>query len=297
MRALRVAVLVKNTPNAYLRDMRPMGYWSYPVPEFEWDFMSPGKSFKLNLKDLKAKGYDMVFHEDGGNWGDYLGDAIPVIYLSIDSTVTAAHLQPRLSQGKKADLFLVEHDDLNRFTGATVFRFPYCVNDNIYHPYFPEIITPVRRAMKDIDINFHNGGGTELRQYVRSFLDDYAKTKKRSYVSGAISLAAYSVNMARSRVVVNIPRNPMNRPHRIMDAMASGCAVVTYPVPDIGLDDRWHWTAQDTHDIAWALDKFLEFPDSYLGFAVSGYNAVLGYHTWRVRATELRGIVNRRFGI
>lgn len=112
MKPLRVAVIVKNTPAAFRRESRNMGMWSYAVPEFTWEFFSPGKTFHLNRATFKKQGYDLIFHEDGGAWGKFTGGEIPYVYYAIDSTLTEEHhYKPRYEQAKQADLTLVDHED------------------------------------------------------------------------------------------------------------------------------------------------------------------------------------------
>lgn len=290
---LRVAVLVKNTRAAYETFYRPMGYWSYPVPEFTWTFFSPGKPFKLDVRDFRNRGFDLIFHEDGGNWGDYLNrGSIPVVYLAIDSTLTAEnHFQPRYQQGKKADLVLVEHDDLNRWEGLTrpALRFPYCVNDKVF----------LFSAAKKVDVSFHNGGGVDKRARLRHTLSELCSERGWSYTSGALPLLDYAQALRDSRVVVNWPRNPANRPHRILDAMMSGAAVLTGDVPTVwDCYPGYHYlTFADAPELTAQLDRLLK--DGGAGAAVIARRGAewAANNTWAKRAAQLRALLSSEIGL
>ena len=52
MKPLKTLVVVKNTPASFEREGKNVGYFSYPVPEFEWDYLAPGKGFRLDTRAL-----------------------------------------------------------------------------------------------------------------------------------------------------------------------------------------------------------------------------------------------------
>lgn len=288
---LRVAVIVKNTPASFERDRRNMGMWSYPVDEFTWDFFALGKAFRLDTAHLKALGYDLVFHEDGGSWGDYAGAALPVIYYSIDSTLSLEHhFIPRKQQAERADLVLVDHDRLERFqagTRAPVRRLSFCVNDRLFY-----------ERSKTIDVAFHCGGGDMGRTLMRSQLEAVCTRARLRYVSGAVDLATYAQHMGEARVVVNIPRNPSNRPHRVFDAQASFAALVTTPLPDVSDERRRPFDVLTCEflDVA-ERARILVENGTWELLAIAGRETVMQYHTWQVRARELRALVAEQFAI
>src|SRR5262245_34298610 len=105
-----------------------MGAFSYPVPEFEWKHFSLGKGFDCDTRQFKEQGFDLIFHEDGGNYGNYTHRAIPIVYHAIDSTLSEDnHYSPRFIQAQKSDLILVDHDRLERFNigGVPTMRWAY----------------------------------------------------------------------------------------------------------------------------------------------------------------------------
>lgn len=296
MKPLKVALVVKGSPSTRHREDRNMGWWSYAVPEFTWEHFVLGKPYACDVGKQFA-GFDLVFHEDGGNWGEYKNKTIPVVYLSFDSTVTEDHYAERLEQGKQADLILLDHDRAERFApaGVPVRPFPYCVNDRVYYP-----------RQKDIDISFHcagsgraNSPGGPERAELRSYLGELAKEHGWSYKSGMVGLDEYSDDMGRSKVIVNWPRTVINRPHRVFDAMASRSCLVTGPLPDVEGDYR----RKDTHYIEFArkeeLPKILTtlLSGKWADIALNGYELVRTRHTWRMRALQLRLMLKEVFGL
>lgn len=279
MKPLKVALIVKNTPSTFRRDNRGMGMWSYSVPEFEWEHIAPGKGFKLSLLDLKARGFDLVFHEDGGAWGDYLGTDIPVIYYAIDSTLSEeGHYKPRLAQALRADLILVDHDRLERFDyGIPVKRLSYCVNDRLFYP-----------RDKTIDVAFHCGSTPE-RSDTRRRLADYCARHGLVYVSGTVPLEHYADDLGRAKVVVNLPRTPTNRPHRVFDTMASGAALVTYLLPQVSGEFRREFMDYVTIDSLEAtLDSVLP---QWHAVAETALETARKYYYWSTRAKKLREMI------
>lgn len=288
-RRLHVALIVKNAPASFARADRNMGMFSYAVREFTWKHISPGKGVSLHTRPLREQGFDLVFHEDGGAWCEYKGGALPTVYYAIDSTLSDDnHFQPRFEQARKADLVLVDHDELERFEpcGKPVRRLSYCVNDKVFHP-----------EPKTLDVCFHCGG-SETRGYMRRELSEMCQARGLSYRSGAVSLQEYAADMNRAKVVVNIPRNPRNRPHRIFDAMASRAAVVTAPIPPVSGEARKagrQYIEADCADIP-DLARILVENNTWSIPATMGYEWVQA-HTWAARARELRQLLSVELGI
>jgi len=291
VKPLKIAVLVKNSDAAFKREGRSMGMFSYDVPEFTWEFMHPGKHFTLDTITLKRRGFDLIFHEDGGAWGRYAGRAIPTIYYSIDSTLSEEnHYQPRLKQARQADLVLVDHDKLERFTvpNRTTARLSYCVNDHVFKP------SPDAR---EIDVSFHCGGDV-YRAHYRNALNTFAKQHGWAYGSGTLPLEQYARQMAASKIVVNVPRNLTNRPHRFLDAMACKACVLTQPFTPMA-DDSFDFNDcyelfTDAESLETQLIALLD-GDGWKCAAEKGYETVMRCHTWAARARELRAIIHKEF--
>jgi hypothetical protein len=279
LKPLRIAAIVKNTPSSYERENKNVGYLSYPVPEFTWEYFSPGKGVRVDTREFQKQGYDLILHIDGGNWCEYIGNAIPTVYYSVDSTLSENHhFAPRYEQAAQADLILVDHDQLERFeaTGRPVRRWLYCVNDRVFYP-----------REKTLDVDFQCGGTAE-RSKMRVHLSELCKDRGLSYKSGVAPLAEYAENMGAAKVVVVLPRTPRNRPHRIYDATASGAAVLLQR----GTRDPEIWPP----DFA----SYENDPEERFGYLFNSFGWMhalemrerfVGKHSWATRAAELRALL------
>lgn len=286
---LRIALFVKGTPATLEREKRNMGYWSYPVVPFTWDIFSPGM-------DFNNKNYDLVFVEDGAPFPDCKG--LPSIYLSIDSTLDDVHLSVRKERAVKADLVLLDHDKVERFNvSKKVLQWNYCVNDHVFKP----------QKEKSIGVNFrcssgaHKGyaGGKE-RDEIRSYLNLVCANGGWRYVSGTTGLEPYALDMGFSKVVINWPRTVINRPHRIFDAMACKCCILTGPIPYVigdNLSKGEHYVEfRNKEELPIFLEGLL-WGDGWRSYAEAGYDLVMREHTWKIRAEQLRKIIRKEFGL
>jgi glycosyltransferase involved in cell wall biosynthesis len=296
MNPLNVALVVKGSASNYDRNGRNMGWWSYPVPEFTWHHFYLGDPFRENRS--RFRDYDLIFIEDGGNYGKFTGEGPPVAYHIIDSTLSQDHYRVRHEQAKRSDLVLVDHDRLERFVvpGKPVRRFGYCVNDRVFKP-----------LEKSLDFTFYCGTGarkgmpggverTELRQY----LDGAAKDGGYSFRSGVHPLPLYAENMGKSRVIVNWPRTAINRPHRVFDAMACGACLVTGILPVVSGDcimpGLHYLDFEDKKELPMIFETVLK-NEKWQEIAQKGYELVMLKHTWATRAKELRKMLNEEFGL
>jgi hypothetical protein len=275
---LRALVIVKN-----IKPVQNMGMFSYSVDEFVWDYATPDKGSVLHVDDSK---YDFIFHEDGGRWCDY-DTKLPVIYYSIDSTLSYEHhFLPRLIQARKADLVLVDHDSLDRFSGCKkVMRFGYCANDKLFY-----------KQGSLIDVNFHCGSSPE-RKILREQLNNLCQDYGYSYVSGVVDIDTYAQRMNNSKLVINWPRNKHNRSHRIVDGIVSGACVITgaHPLVD-NLLPNIHM------EIADSLEELLELVKVMLSgglykLTTSNTEPIRHQYTWQYRAKELRELLQCEFSL
>lgn len=288
---LHVAVIVKNTPSAFLKEGRNMGLFSYEVnDEFTWEFIAPQKYSILDTAALRRKGFDLIFHEDS-NWCTYKHGAIPTVFYSIDSTLSElSHYVPRYRQARQADLVLIDHDRLERFhfPGKNTRRLLYCVNDHLF-----------RSSEKTIDINF-NCGSSDRRAFIRGYLGKLCIEKQWQYGSGVLPLPAYAEALGKSKIVVNVPRNDHNRPHRVYDSLACKTFLLSMPFPKIEAETFMHgfhyMNFVDSTDLRDKLIDFME-ADRWQKIAEQGYYHIMQKHIWSVRAKELRQIIHEEFSI
>jgi hypothetical protein len=302
MRPLKVAVIVKNKPAALERENKAMGIFSYPVNHlFTWDYVPLSKHFRLDTREYANKGYDLIFHIDGPLLGEYIGREIPTVFYAIDSTLSHEnHYLPRLDMARKSRMVLVDHDALERFASAgrgKIFRFSHCVNDKVFRDYGLD---------KDCEVAFHCNSGhaapSQERSDLRRQLHDICAANNWRYRSGMLPLVEYAQSMNAAKVTVNWPRNPANRPHRVLDAMACRTCLLTGPLPDVSDEFRCageHYL-EFWNNIALAvrLDRLLMYTDeAWREIADAGYEMVMKHHTWAVRARQLRELLHVELGL
>ena len=274
-----------------------MGYFSYDVPEFTWEHITPGKNFNIKWSDYKSHDFDLVFHEDYP-YGNIVGLDIPYVFLSIDSTLSDEHYRARFEQARRADVVLVDHDNVNRFFNVNhkTIQFPYCVNDKIFY-------RDNRERTNDIAYHCSSSAhaGIEERKRIRQLLHDLSQKHNWSYRSGILEIHNYAESFRTSKIVVNQSRTPANRPHRIFDAMACGAMVVTSDLPYIQSD-----LIHDAHnyepyyhdkDLEETIEFYLNNPVEREKIAKKGFDIIMQNHTWAIRAKQLREIINKEFGI
>jgi len=289
MKPLKVALVVKHSSQSVReRECRNMGYWSYPVPEFEWThFDGFGPASELNE-------FDLVVQEDAGP-KRYSRLTAPLAYVAIDSTLSPDHLESRLPRAENADLILVDHAPIGDFNmlGIPVRRWNYCVNDSLFKDY---------GEGRDIDVSFHCGGrNSEERQQLRLILADYCQASGLVFQSGVLHPTDYARAMARSKIVVNWPRHPNNRPHRVFDAMACGACLVTGRLPKVdgdylslGLDELQQ--VDQLEDVTRAIGYMFD-TGKWEELAQKGQRLIAHHHTWAIRARQLREIIREELGI
>ena len=299
MKPLRVALVTKaNSPNRLRRDDRSVGYFSYAVPEFTWEHQVVWKKSHttLDLKKLAARDFDLVFHEDGA-WCSYKHLGIPVVYYVVDSTLSdGSHYLPRLKQARKADLVLVDHDKLERYaeTGKPVRRLSYCVNDMIFRDH---------GLPKTVDVASHmNVGGTcgEGRKQLGKYLGRWCGKEGYSYRGGPLGSVDYAKSFNAARITANWPRTPLNRSHRVLDAMACRTCLVTGTVPNVSGEHRVagrDYVAVQTHDEFYLQVEELLASGRWRDIADQGHKLVRDHHTWATRAKELRQILSEELGL
>ena len=288
---MRICVVVKGEKSTRRED-RPMGWWSYAVPQIglEWEFIVPGKRFTIDTAELADQGFDAIVHEDFGTPGTYKGRKLPLIYQDIDSTLGDAYHNTRLPIAEQANLILVDQAPLDSFAhlGVPVYRFPYCVNDRLF--------AAKSAADRTIDVCLHqNKNENFTRQLIAAVFDTHiCKPLNLVGSQGTVGYPELAANFSNAKVVLNWPRVPTNRPHRVFDAMAAGAALLTGPLPDVSGDLRQpnkhyrvfsHWG--DLVDQIRSLIHNNEFES----IAAAGQELVMAHHTWAIRAQQLRTIL------
>jgi hypothetical protein len=260
---------------------RMVGWWSYPVPEFQWMHISVGKGFNLNLAKMDC---DVVVYEDAKLHGSFTNKgAVPIAYHIVDSTLSEEHYQSRRREARWADIILVDWDYLARFEdlGVPVKRFNYCVNDKLFFD---------RKLPKDIDVGCFHGKSLRRRTLNRK-LAKIGERRKLKVVCGRYSYQEYAEMLHRSKIVVNINRVPVVRNHRVFDTMASRSCLLSESMHDVSGEEReagihYETFNDDLEDRIMAL-----LAGRWKTIADAGYDLVREQHTWATRAKELREIL------
>jgi hypothetical protein len=285
-------LVVKPSKGNFHREGRGRGFFSYPVPEFTWEHTYLGSFGSFNTQVWADQGFDVVVQDDGSNWGEFYGP-LPLVFNVVDSTLSEAyHYVPRIKHAKQFDLVLLDHDRLDRFPNSR--RLSHCVNDRVFKPTTGE---------RDIDISFHCASskvGDGTRRKVRLLLNSYTKEAGLVYASGAKGLQEYATNMGRSKIVVNWPRVPSNRPHRVFDTMAAGACLVTGPLPEVSDEERiagWHYfQVESWEDVPDVCEELIN-TGLWKVVAARGYDLAMERYTWAVKAKELRAMMSEVLGI
>lgn len=294
MKRLNVAVLTKAvSANRFHSTDRSWGIWSHPVDEFVFAFIPASKGEVFNLSDLQQTGYDLVVVEDGC-WPILNGKAMPTAFYCVDSTVSEAHYNERYHYAKNFDLVLLDHDHEKRFGTMPCAPLPHCVNTHIFKP---------RGYERTVDVGIHiNVGGPCCadRKSMKGVLIDYVKEYKIPHVIRTAGVVEYGDMMARDKIVVNWPRCEGNRSHRVLDAMACGACVVTGPIPYVKNEERWegldYVEVESVLSMLKAINALLS-SGRWLEVGQAGQDLILKFHTWNIRATQLRSIINEELGL
>lgn len=283
-RPLRVALLHRNSPRLLKRDV--VGWWSYEVPEFEWDHFMVRKGF-YTKRSTFAQAYDLIVYEDGKLTGRIERDAdLPVAYVVADSTLSEEHYRIRCQQAAmNADLLLVDWDDLQRFAHLEMptYRFSFAANDQFFYP-----------REKKIDVGFFCHPTPE-RKRLADHLNEFCEREGYRFVYGSRMGGDYAEAIGGAKININLGRNPQTRSNRIFDVFLSESCLVCDPLPYVSAEPRKlneHYLQFRTMDELDLLLNELLQEGTWRVFAAAAYELGKRYHTWGARARQLRGIVD-----
>lgn len=281
MTPIKVALIHRDSPRCM--DKRMVGWWSYPVPEFEWEHIVKGKGFRIDKS--KLRNYDIIVYEDAKIYGTFIGSGPPVCYCVGDSTVDNAHYQHRLKESRQADLILVDQDKLRRFKqwGIPVRRFGYCVNDVLFHDY---------DLKKTVDVCLHYiSKNRPKRAEFREQLVALCARKGHVLKKETHEYEEYAKAFSRAKIAVDFGEYPQVRAHRGFDVMASRTCLVTSPLPSISGEKReagrHYFEYQNAEHLETLLGNLLS-SGLWRKIADAGYKLVQEHHTWAIRAQELK---------
>jgi hypothetical protein len=280
---LRVALLHRYSARLINRDV--VGWWSYSVPEFEWDHYTLKKDFYIKRSSFE-QAYDLIVYEDGKLTGRIDKNAdIPVAYVIADSTLSNEHYRVRCQQAAlNADLLLVDWDNLKRFEhlGIPACRFSFATNDRFFYP---------REKTTDVGFFHHS---TPERKKLNQHLAEFCKKRGYSYASGSRIGEDYARAIGSAKININLGRNPQTRSDRIFDIFLSESCLLCDKLPKVSGEPRQlnkHYLQFRTQDeLEGLLDELLQ-EGTWQVFAEAAYKLGKKYHTWGRRARQLRKIL------
>lgn len=317
-----IHALLVHKSDWYRGEERIDGFFQYPVPEFTWDHLEVKKGFHLDLHQHQYRKYDIIFWDDG-KYKDYAGFSplaphttymVPQVCMyALYPTLTNSHFTRRVARAKKnADIVLIDHDDVERWKEATklrCFRMAYCTNERYYVP-----------GAKDIDVGFYYVlGWNKERVAMDKWLKGFCHKKGWSYHStnGKSVGRNYRDLLSRTRVVIHMNRTMNTRPPRIFDASISGCAMLSNPMPVVS-EENWDgkhvsfqwprseeykqftrkevptYTDRDCGQVAQGLERLID-KHHYREIVLRAREYTLQFHTWAVRAGQLREVICAAF--
>lgn len=280
---IRVALLHRQSPRLLHRDV--VGWWSYSVPEFEWDHFTLKKGFRIKRSTF-AETYDLIVYEDGKLTGRIDRDAdIPVAYVVADSTLSEQHYQVRCQQAAlNADMLLVDWDALHRFEHLELpaYRFSFAANDRIFYP---------RQKVLDVGFFCHP---TPERERLANHLVQFCARRGYSFKYGSRMGTAYAEAIGSAKININLGRNPATRSNRIFDVFLSESCLLCDPLPPVSGEPRQlneHYLQFRSLDELDLLINELLLEETWQVFAEAAYKLGQQHHTWAVRARQLRQIL------
>jgi len=279
----KVAVVCRS--KAFEETRKKIGWWSYPVPDFEWQFFPVEEKQVVNKNKFADRGFDLIFWEDWAQ-NTWEGDkAIPIYAAIVDSNTSAKRRKKYTERAMQSDVLLIDQDKLTPFgkTGRPAFRWQYAVNEHQFAP-----------RQKTIDVGYHVAF-TEARAALTDPIRQHCRMMGYSLSDGGgNTIDRYANLIGSARIVVHMGTREQCRSHRFFDALASGSCLLTDPVWSVQEDRFVPWK----HFVEWTNVNHLQSRITELlesgqweVIANAGREHVLRYHTWRTRAAQLKGII------
>ena len=267
------------------------GWFSYPVPDFEWGFF-PAEDDQVICRDQFANaGYDLIFWEDWVRC-TWVGDApIPIYAAIVDSNTSPRRRKLYRERVQDADVLLIDQDKLSSFNGLKkpTFRWQYAVNENVFTPH-----------PKTVDAGYHVAK-TDARGALGQVLRQHSQDTGYSLtMGGGMTISQYAARLGAARIIVHKPTFKQCRSHRYFDALASGACLLTERVWSVNEDAFLpgvhfaEWSSED--DLCEQINELLT-TGLWQRIADAGRDHVLRFHTWQTRAQELIGIIERVQGV
>lgn len=294
MRPFRV-ILAHRKGARLMPGKRGVGWWAYPVPEFEVDhFVVPTSCCTLDAGQFKD--YDIILQEDAKTWITWTGKGPPRCYHAVDSPTSEAHYKKRRRYARGADLVLLDCDRPERWqdVAPAVRRFNYCVNDVHFHD---------GGEPREIDVGWYYRPNFSERRALDLWLAKFCYRRGYTYSSGKRGGGenSYSGAMRGSKIVMHLSQRchwGVTRAHRVLDALGCGACLLSPPIVDIPedhLEAGVHYLEFREFDEAGEIIDELLASGRWREVAKAGNELVMTYHTWAARARDLRRILEEVF--
>jgi len=272
----------------YEETRQKLGWFSYPVPEFEWTFYPVDPGTAVSKKYL-AQRHQIVIAEDW-TWCSFVNDAsIPIVGIIVDSNTSDRRLTLYRDWAQQCDVLLLDQDKPASFNGVKkpIYHWSYGVNEHVFYP-----------RQKVTDIAYHVAH-TQVRDVMQPLLVDFAVRRGYSITRGIHPLAKYAELLGQARIVVHHSTAPQCRSHRFFDALAGQSCLLTDKVtlpPEDGWVPGQHFVEYENMDHLYGLIKGLLSSGKWEEVAQAGYEFVKNSHTWKQRAAELSAILIKEYG-
>lgn len=279
----KVAVVCRK--KAFEETRKKLGWWSYPVPDFEWTFFPVEEKQVVNKNKFADRGFDLIFWED---WAlnRWVGDStIPIYAAIVDSNTSAKRRKSYTARAKQSDVLLIDQDKLTPFgvTGRPTFRWQYAVNEYQFMP-----------RQKTVDVGYHVTF-TKERAALTAPIRNHCRLMRYSLSDGGNHpIDRYANFIGSARIVVHKSTREQCRSHRFFDALASGSCLLTDRVWAV-TEDKFK---PGKHFVEWTDVDHLQKQITHLlesgqwdVIANAGRAHVLMHHTWRTRAEQLLKII------
>ncbi len=267
---------------------RLTGWWSYAVPEFEWDTIKVKPQYFVVDMDY-APPHDLVVLDD---WvfGTIKHLKTPLAYVTVDSARSAAQLKRNRQQALNASLVLVDSDKLESFDGMgiPVRRFAYAVNEQLFYP-----------RPKIYDVAFLCWP-TDERRRVQTDCAAICKRHNWTYITGSYEWNQYAFLLTSAKVIVHKAHVVNARSWRVFDVMAGRGCLLSSPLPIVsgdGIESGTHYREyMNTEQLERELIALLD-GGAWEGIAEAGYQHVTTHHLWSQRSAELRETVREALSL
>lgn len=268
---------------------KKQGWFGYPVDGLNVSVKAVEPQQVVDAGKLRG---GFVVIEDWA-WPELINRRKPVALIIVDSNTSPKRRGRYLAYAQRvADILLVDQDELGAFRvlGKPAYRFAYATNERVFYP----------TEGKPVDVAYHCASTVHAPVLHREALEHWVREniapKYRTTIGARIPLLEYIQRICDAKIVIHTPTHKQCRTHRVFDALAAGCCLLTAPLPSIDGDGFipgkhylvWHNYAE----LQMLIDDMMR-GDAWRAVAEAGRAFVLEHHTWATRARRLIEILEK----